>query len=96
MSHTPDPWAVGGHEPNCIFAGEEKTLIAECHSRKSGNYSRDEPEQVANAEHIVRCVNAHEDLLAACRTAKLHLEATGYEDTLAHAAVTHAIAKATP
>ena len=48
----------------------------------------------ANAEHIVRCVNSHEELLAACESALAFLSNHRSEQSIADAALT--VIKAIP
>jgi len=68
-THTPTPWRVGGHcQPfqivhsvriaNGTFVNDSVAYVPE---------TREEYE--ANAAHIVRCVNAHDRLVAALRIA---------------------------
>ena len=56
MKHTPTPWAV---DHDAISAQGQH--IAGCIGLDGDDYAT----QKANAAHIVRCVNAHDDLVSA-------------------------------
>jgi hypothetical protein len=53
QSHTPTPWAIDGFNgDNLIYHGNERVCVEIAD---------------ANAEHIVRCVNSYDRLVAALR-----------------------------
>lgn len=85
--HTPTPWKAETHRddyPEVI--GPDRQAIC------------DAVETLPDAEHIVRCVNAHDDLLAAARFAQawiLGLTLSGGGDGEVLAKLHEAIAKAT-
>lgn len=60
--HTPTPWCITREGPfGCEISGDVNN-VAYCSA------VRNEPAK-ANAEHIVLCVNAHDDLVAAAQAA---------------------------
>jgi hypothetical protein len=61
MKHTPTPWQIGSKVPNFIYARDGLDIIAQCDSWNESTRA----EENANAAHIVRCVNAHDALVAA-------------------------------
>jgi hypothetical protein len=61
MKHTPTPWHIGSKVPNFIYARDGLDIIAQCDSANESTRA----EENANAAHIVRCVNAHDALVAA-------------------------------
>lgn len=65
--HTPGPWRAAHDDTDVRLLDEEGNWIAEC---KMWEHDQN----VANANHIVRCVNAHDDMLEA-------LEAVQADDT---------------
>lgn len=94
-SHTPGKWEVGGHEPNCVFVNlrtDDPILIAECHSRKSGQYDTTEPEQVANA----RLIAASPQLLAACKAVLAYFDGLYCSDKKERVILQAAISAAEP
>lgn len=71
-AHTPAPWAVGGESECLVQANGGSTLIAECVgplTEAARTFEELHGDAIANAKMIVRAVNCHEDLLAACRAA---------------------------
>ncbi len=56
MSHTPTPWVSGG----CVVWEKNGDMIADLASPR-----RPPDETEANTEHIVRCVNEHDQLMEA-------------------------------
>lgn len=60
MSHSPVPWHVGPHY---------KTDIEGPDGRVAETGAMGSPRGIANAEYIVRCVNAHDALVSALRVA---------------------------
>lgn len=85
--HTPGPWRTGAGQPNeaasVVYAGpvrefEAGRAVAVCYTR-GGNpvngTAAVTAEDRANAERIVRAVNAHEALAAACKAALAFAEA---------------------
>ena len=75
---TPGLWKVcgtmifGGHKPDIGSYAVAQTFMDD----EQGEPVADEAEQEANAEFIVRCVNAHDELLKAIRDI---LESAGFE-----------------
>ena len=66
-SHTPTPWRVDGAD---IVSPSECAVVATvqwCGEGRDG-------ESDANAAHIVRCVNAYDDLVAALTAAQEFLQ----------------------
>ena len=61
--HTPGPWKVGSRHPGRVIA--DGGFIACCTRHPDDD---DQPNEVeaANAHYIVRAVNSHASLLAAC------------------------------
>lgn len=64
--HSPTPWYV--HDLTNVMSSEElphqlMALVAETDMGFTGEEDKQERWE-ANAEHIVRCVNAHDDLVA--------------------------------
>jgi hypothetical protein len=87
--HTPLPWKADGPE---VFALDADGNF-NCHVATAWSFPYLGPgsdEAVANAELIVRAVNAHADLLAACESAAEAFEALELLDEagLARAAAT--------
>jgi hypothetical protein len=88
-SHTPTPWEVCGHyiRPKLPESGiqiAEFPLFLENHK--------------ANAAHIVRCVNAHDDLVAALQRAQMAMLGYAHRNNIILAALDAtdcALAKAT-
>ena len=78
--HTDTPWINAGQ---CVYTGDYQSPIAllpdvtEPARWLGRNYegptekdnSQHEDKQKANAEHIVKCVNAHDELVDACKSA---------------------------
>lgn len=60
--HTTTPWFVNVWTTGRRTVEANTIVICEVHNTHEGN--------AANAEHIVRAVNCHEDLLAACINAE--------------------------
>lgn len=67
--HTPVPWRVSGGFNMKVRAGES-TEIADC---AGDDAPKTASECAANAAFIVRACNAHDDMLAACRSAVVYL-----------------------
>ena len=97
-NHTPTPWIRYG-------GGKRRWSVG----RAGGGYCicqmTQNDEAAANAAHVVRCVNSHDDLLAACEKAyaalgkvpiKLEPTAPGWQEPImeAFAELRTAIAKA--
>jgi hypothetical protein len=62
--HTPTPWHVNKDDPAAIFNSMGGYV-----TRIDGNAVQTRAAIEANAAHIVRCVNAHDELVAALNTA---------------------------
>lgn len=60
MNHTATPWAVRGDY--YVVGGSPEFLIADCQADR-----KDRKQDTVNAEHIVKCVNAHDELVAALK-----------------------------
>ena len=60
MKHTKTPWAVKHHGDVCSEVLDDEALAVAFVWGTQG-----QPNQ-ANARHLVKCVNAHGDLVAAC------------------------------
>ena len=68
--HSPTPWQYGHTDTPLgaqIVDGDGEAVA--CTSMRSG-LGKPDPERKANGEHIVHCVNMHDDLVAAIKTAK--------------------------
>lgn len=65
--HTQTPWRVDPNYSSDIIGGDGRD-VAE--TSLSEGWQRGEEVSAANAAHIVTCVNAHDDLLAALREAR--------------------------
>ena len=63
MSHTPTPWKQGYKDNQCIYADYKNVAVVQCK----------EKEWQANAEFIVRAVNAHDELVLAAKDACIHI-----------------------
>jgi len=68
--HTPTPWALQKNGPCFNLNSPDQVdhfaiLVGMLHNNPG--------ELQANAAHIARCVNAHDDLLAACKAAERRL-----------------------
>lgn len=78
MTHTPAPWNVHPNYSMTICAGEDSDgdacIISICQSRSISTpsvYSYPKYSiQEANAQHIVKCVNMHDELLEALEVAR--------------------------
>ena len=59
MKHTPTPWklALMGHAAG-IFDADNRHI--------GSTWGSTRPENMVNARHIAKCVNLHDDLVAAC------------------------------
>lgn len=82
-NHTPTPWSIDGYNLTGVLAkpiftkdfGKIYPKVCDCSSK-----SLSIGEQLANAKHIVKCVNCHDELLSALKNAKSELEI--YHDSL--------------
>jgi hypothetical protein len=63
--HTPTPWHISTIEENEVTS--KNGVVCTCHGI-------DDKEEVANAYHIVKCVNMHNSLIAALKDAQKKLE----------------------
>ena len=74
MEHTPTPWKVGASSKVKIFRSDDLTMVCECdHSQITFEESE------SNADHIVRCVNSHDALVAALDKISNSRKAEAYE-----------------
>lgn len=94
--HTPTPWHAGHDEDGHLVFNSDLSAVVAGTDTDEGNYETEH----ANAEFIVRAVNSHADLLAACELViRQHDEVGGTDnDTIYLAgliAARAAIAKAT-
>ena len=62
--HNPAPW---GYWPECCRLGGMITSAGGGHVCEPTYYDSAQERTKANAEHIVRCVNSHDALVAACK-----------------------------
>jgi hypothetical protein len=69
MTHTPTPWRTAG---SVIMAGDNGYAIADIDG--------DNGESVIDAAHIVKCVNAHDELVAALDNALGIIHANSTQD----------------
>lgn len=96
--HTELPWAIGSTSDDIGIvarnAGHGGKLVAMVVYDE--DEAQDEDERFANAQLIVRAVNSHAELLAACKRALRALGVEGHEPSPEHARETlrAAIAKA--
>lgn len=87
MKHTPTPWFVENGSVYAHYtqlgrwwsAWEHRIPIAHM-DREPRNGTRP-TERDANAEHIVRCVNAHDQLVEACLSAQVAVLGGGHNLT---------------
>jgi hypothetical protein len=87
--HTPTPWEA---EDAVIFCPGKRLTIAVMYGNellKSLNWK----EQKANAAHIVKCVNLHDELVGALKMARAECEHF-YSNGTRYLAICTAIAKA--
>lgn len=82
-THTPTPWTIKPNQKYLIVAGVpnmDKGRVASCASYDHSS------EAEANAAHIVRCVNAHDELVLNLRAAEAYIKVvadhTGLEPTV--------------
>jgi hypothetical protein len=80
MKHTPTPWKVCRHSDNgelVVRSKSDQGIVAncQCDSYSLDNQAGLEQECKANAEHIVKCVNMHDELVDAL---KAMVEDAGY------------------
>lgn len=79
QKHTPTPWYINGFDLSQIISIQEGK-DPDGRSYLDGRYQvpvanmqfhafMDQQEVIANAKHIVKCVNAHDDLVAAASEA---------------------------
>lgn len=85
QGHSPTPWAIHGDDGTLIGANDDKMMLAHMTYRHMTHpeWDRGLVQGQANARHIVRCVNAHDGLVAALRDACAVLDAFLNTDTLA-------------
>lgn len=81
QTHTKTPWAVidFDNSPNCIVQ-KDNLVIADC-----CQFHYEKIQNKANARHIVKCVNSHDELVEACEEVlqahiDLHLELADQEN----------------
>lgn len=72
QQHTPTPWRISevfgrGHKNH--IAGADDYQVSDCES-----YKKSLIEQEANAAFIVKCVNAHDELVEALRDVTMQFE----------------------
>ena len=73
-AHTPAPWTISDHS-NTDIADAKGDPVGETFSRYwDGHTDHFDAERRANAAHIVRCVNAHDELVAALQAADDRLD----------------------
>ena len=60
--HTPTPWHTMHNKLESSICGEGQFV-----ARVDGSETQTREEGEANADHIVKCVNAHDELVAALR-----------------------------
>jgi hypothetical protein len=71
MKYTPTPWKTVGET---LVYGQDNYCIAATMSDHWVS-NRDIDESLANAQHIVRCINSHDDLVSALKSLLLEAEA---------------------
>lgn len=74
VKHTPGPWRVASPS---LYAGSEINIDAGERGYIACCGHRGDEEAEANALRIVRCVNAHDELVAAAKRALAVLKAQG-------------------
>lgn len=87
MKHTPTPWLVtqsGACETLIRAEGPHGKKIASTFVSSYGGTNRDSyirgiKTNEANAEHIVKCVNAHDELVAALKEAIIVIKGEGWD-----------------
>lgn len=75
--HTPTPWKV--YQYGGVQIGQEDTGEAVC------SMWGDKKEGEANAAHIVKCVNMHDELVAVMSDIHDFLKRSGYDTTMVKA-----------
>lgn len=78
-THTPTPWNVD--EYKSIVDSEGNTISANGFAMVM-SYGEEQKKAQANAAHIVKCVNMHDELVKALKNAREELEE--YESSLNH------------
>jgi hypothetical protein len=78
---TPGPWFVDEHDPHSIYGpdGDDPWFIAE-----AAYDCGPDGTPIANAAHIVKCVNAHPELVAALEGAAVVLGMLPVPDDMSH------------
>lgn len=91
--HTPGPWALD--EYKSVVDEKGQTVLANGFSMVM-SYGEDQKVAKANAAHIVKCVNMHDELVEALKLADGFLANKGYpaDDPLVRGAINSALAKA--
>lgn len=92
MKHTPTPWKTNTaiHPDDQVFSADG-AIVADC------KWTKHNPDiRSANAEHIVRCVNAHDDLAAALEELLAERANDFHHDTEGFNMARAALAKARP
>jgi hypothetical protein len=69
-AHTPTPWYLTEEKEGQIES-DKGYLIAQVYQNKNPKYKE---EDEANAKHIVKCVNMHDELIKALYDAQSYLE----------------------
>ena len=108
-AHTPTPWkkldagevSDDGHWESYLRIGpDEENEVARVgcqwwrYGNNSGSRVSDDDIREANLEHILRCVNSHDDLLAACKRLLRSFHPITHHDSEDYKFARAAIAKA--
>jgi hypothetical protein len=84
MKHTPTPWEVNPELPGLII-GDDGTEVVAATTRGAFEYGTQEApnlKQKTDAEHIVKCANTHDELVAALRRAVSIIEDLPFPENL--------------
>lgn len=98
--HTPEPWHVSNHVDNnqVVVRSNDGDIIANLECDMVRDFTQGDPSEqiMADARHIVHCVNTYDELLNALREALDQLESwnTESEPTFTMRRISLTIAKA--
>lgn len=77
--HTPTPWSINGHDPHIVTARRSPGAAWGLENRLAtvdvGHPDEAGAREMAlkNARHIVKCVNAHDELVAALQLVQAYI-----------------------
>lgn len=80
MSHTPAPWTYYENKSSIVIRSNYyRKNIAQIPNKKNVAHTPYK-EQKANAEHILRCVNSHSELLEALKNCEQYMKGWFYQN----------------